>query len=99
LWRLNDVTAVEYRHDFIYRVTFDDGLEGDVDLTEFVGGGPVFEPLREPEFFRRARVEAGTISWPNGADIAPEVLYERLESALAERNVIVVADKPAAPKR
>jgi hypothetical protein len=98
LWKLNDVIAVEYRHDFTYRITFDDGLEGDVDLAEFVEGGPVFEPLRDPEFFRRARVEGGTICWPNGADIAPEVLYERVESALAERDVMVVADKPAASK-
>jgi hypothetical protein len=98
LWKLNDVVAVEHRHDFTYRITFDDGLEGDVDLTEFVGGGPVFEPLRDPEFFRQARVEGGTISWPNGADIAPEVLYELVESVVAERDVMVVADKPAAPK-
>jgi hypothetical protein len=99
LWKLNDVTAVEYRHDCTCRVAFDDGLEGDVDLTEFVGRGPVFEPLRDPGFFRQARVEGGTIGWPNGADIAPEVLYERLERALAEREVTIVADKPAAPKR
>jgi hypothetical protein len=98
LWELNDVVAVEYRSGFTYRVTFDDGLEGDVDLAEFVGCGPVFEPLRDPEFFRQARVEGGTICWPNGADIAPEVLYERVESVVAERDVPVVADKPAATR-
>jgi hypothetical protein len=99
LWELNDVTAVEYRHDFTYRITFDDGLEGDVDFAEFIGRGPVFEPLRDPVFFRQARVEGGTICWPNGADIAPEVLYERVESAVAQRDVPVVADKPAERKR
>jgi hypothetical protein len=39
----------------------------------------VFEPLADPAYFARVRLEPGaeTISWPNGADIAPETLYER----------------------
>jgi hypothetical protein len=78
---LNDVVAIRYRYDYAYHVVFDDGLEGDVDFTEYIGNGPVFEPLHDLAFFRRARIEGGTIAWPNGADIAPETLHEKLERA------------------
>lgn len=80
MWPLSDVTAIEYRSGYVFHIAFDDGLEGDVDLAEYVGRGPVFEPLRDLTFFQRARVEGGTIAWPNGADIAPETLYDKLEN-------------------
>jgi hypothetical protein len=59
-------------------LSFADGVEGEVDLSRYLGYGPVFKPLADEEFFRQLRVEAGTIAWPNGADIAPERLYELL---------------------
>jgi hypothetical protein len=59
-------------------LSFADGQEGEVDLSRYLGFGPVFAPLADEEFFRQLRVEAGTIAWPNGADIAPEHLYELL---------------------
>ncbi|MGA2064046.1 MAG: DUF2442 domain-containing protein [Thermoguttaceae bacterium] len=83
MWDLNDVTSVEYRQGYVYHITFDDGVQGDVDFSEYIGRGPVFEPLAELSFFKSARVEGGTISWPNGADIAPETLYEEVERANA----------------
>jgi hypothetical protein len=79
--KLNDVTGIEYRAGHVYRIRFDDGLEGDVDFSDYVGRGPVFEPFADLAFFRNARVEAGTITWPNGADIAPETLYEKVLKA------------------
>jgi hypothetical protein len=76
---LNKVTAIDYRGGYVFHVLFDDGLEADADLAKYVGKGPVFEPLSDLTFFRQARIEGGTIAWPNGADIAPETLYEELE--------------------
>jgi uncharacterized protein DUF4160/uncharacterized protein DUF2442 len=45
--------------------------------------GPVSEPLKGPEYFKRFFVEGGTVTWPNGADIAPETLYESAQSGEA----------------
>jgi hypothetical protein len=46
--------------------------------------GPIFEPIRnDPLLFRSMRVEGGTIAWPNGADIDPDVLYHGLKPAWA----------------
>jgi hypothetical protein len=78
---VNLITAVQYRSGYVYHIRFDDGLEGDLDFSEYIGRGPIFEPLRDVAFFRSARVEGGTIAWPNGADVAPETLYEKLQQA------------------
>lgn len=71
--------VIEAKHvrDFIVWVKFEDGTAGEVDLTDELWG-PVFEPLKDPSYFRQMTVaEYGTIAWPNGADLAPEFLYER----------------------
>ena len=61
---------------------FHDGLEGSVDLSGELWG-PMFEPLRTPEVFQQAKVdpELETVVWPNGADLAPEFLYEAVQEA------------------
>jgi len=83
MWHLNEVREIEYRGGWVFRILFDDGLEGEVDFSEYIGKGPVFEPLRDESCFRDASIEGGTIAWPNGADIAPETLYEKVERAKA----------------
>ena len=72
------VTAVECIGPRTLRVWFDDDAVKDVDLTGELWG-EVFEPLKDPEFFRKAWVkpETGTVEWPNGADLAPGFLHER----------------------
>ena len=58
---------------------FANGVESTVDFASWLEG-PVFEPLKDVEYFKRFFLEAGTVAWPNGADIAPETLYERATS-------------------
>jgi hypothetical protein len=77
-----DVVEARYVRDYTVWLRFEDGAQGEVDLSGELRG-PVFEPLREPEYFRRFAVspDLGTISWPNGADFAPEFLYAKLHVA------------------
>jgi hypothetical protein len=74
---LIDAVAVEYRGGYTLRVTFEDGAVRDVDLSGQLQG-PVFEPLKDTELFRKAYVdpETMTVTWPGGADAASDALYE-----------------------
>jgi hypothetical protein len=74
---MRDVTSAKIVDGYTVEVTFDDGETGLVDLAFLLNKGGVFEPLADPEYFRQVRVnpEIGTICWPNGADICPDVLY------------------------
>jgi len=68
-----------YVGEFTLHLRFADGTEGNVDLARELHG-EVFEPLREKAYFRRFSVsgELHTVVWPNGADFAPEFLYDRV---------------------
>jgi Protein of unknown function (DUF2442) len=76
--KLVDVTAVRVIGPHKIRLTFKDGLVGDVDFTGR-DWRRVFAPLADPDYFAKVSVdpEVGTIVWPNGVDMAPETLYER----------------------
>ena len=89
---LVDITAVEVIGEYRLRLTFADGTVGDVDFQAREWGG-VLEPLRDPEYFARVTVdpELGTIAWPDGADMAPEPLYDEARRHLAN------AAQPSAP--
>ena len=74
--KLVAITKVEVIGDHELRLTFKDGIVGDVafDDSEWQG---VFEPLCDPHRFAQVSIEFGTIVWPNdGLDMAPEPLYE-----------------------
>jgi hypothetical protein len=79
------ITTVEPLHDYTLRIGFSDGSWRDVDLESELWG-PMFEPLRDPETFRTVAVDAelGTIVWPNGADLDPDVLHGDRPAAGAE---------------
>ena len=80
--QLPAVVRAEYRGDLKIHLGFNDGLEGTVDFADWLVG-PVFEPLKDREYFARFFVEGGTVAWPNGADIAPETLHERVQATTA----------------
>ena len=76
---LTHVVDARYLAGYRVWIRFNDGLAGDVDLSDELIG-PVFEPLKDAGTFRRFRVhrDLRTLAWPNGADFAPEFLRAKL---------------------
>jgi len=76
-----DVTGVRVVRHGVLLLTFEDGLEGEVDLTERLFG-PVFERARTPVGFAEVFVddEIGTVAWPGEVDLAPDTLYVRVKT-------------------
>jgi hypothetical protein len=72
--RITDVMPTE---GFQLRITFDDGTTKTVDIEPLLrGDGSMVRPLREdPAVFRAVRADDGTVVWPNGFDLDPDVLY------------------------
>ncbi len=76
---LPSVVRAEYRGEYCINLVFNDGVESTVDLAEWLEG-PIFEPLRDTTFFQSFFLDGGTVTWPNGADVTPETLYERAKA-------------------
>jgi hypothetical protein len=72
------VTAVEYLADYKLRLKFNNGSEGIVDLEKELYG-EIFESLKDKNLFKQVFLTSRTIEWPNGADFAPEFLFEKAE--------------------
>ncbi len=70
------ITDLKYIEDYKVEVSFNDGRSGVADLSEALYG-PVFRPLRKKEVFAQLKLDKDmeTITWPNGADLAPEYVY------------------------
>jgi hypothetical protein len=76
-----DITAVVVVDHGVLRLTFADGVTGDVAVLERMHG-PVFAQALTPAGFAGATldIETGTVVWPGGADLAPDTLYERIRT-------------------
>lgn len=71
------VVKAEIAAPHVLNLTFNNGSHKVVDARPLLTG-PIFEPLLDPTYFALAKLDpvCGTVVWPNGADIAPEALYE-----------------------
>jgi len=70
--------VVEGRHvkDYIIELKFNDGTVRIVDFEPYIDRGGIFSDLKDEEYFKKFFIDLNTVCWPNGADIAPERLYE-----------------------
>lgn len=97
------VVQAQYRGGHRIRLVFNDGAEATLSFRRWLKG-PIFEPLRGLDYFRRFYLDGGTVAWPNGADIAPETLYAAM-AGKTRRNRRAAGTKPRrlppsrAPKR
>lgn len=87
------VTSVEYVSGYKLRLGFNDGSVRVADLARHLDG-EIFEPLKDPRLFRTAKLnpDLDTVVWDNGADMAPEFLYE---IGVPDKQPAAVADPPA----
>lgn len=78
-WRVKSVTATGAAR---LRVTFIDGTSGDVNMQKLLESPTTddteFEALRDAALFAQVRVTLGAIEWPNGADLAPDAMYDAI---------------------
>jgi hypothetical protein len=76
-----DITHVRVVRHGVLELTFADDLRGEVEVLDRMRG-PVFDDARTPEGFAKVVVDAetGTVTWPGGADLAPDTLYERVRT-------------------
>jgi hypothetical protein len=87
---LPHVVRATYEKGFRIHLTFNDGTDASVDFETWLSG-PVFEPLKRAAYFRKFFIDGGTVVWPNGADIAPETLYETAQAEQAKKRVRATA--------
>ena len=77
---LKDIVEVQPTRDYRLRLRFEDGSEGEVDVAGMIQFEGIFAPLKDHAELLKVSVnpELGTICWPNGADLDPDVLYAKV---------------------
>ena len=95
---LPQVVEAHHISGFIVSTRFDDGTEKCIDISQWFKG-PVFAPLKDLKLFKKLFVEAGTLAWPNGVDIAPEALYAAREATKKRHNKPSQRTRPKAARR
>ena len=95
---LPQVVNAHYISGFVVSTRFDDGTEKYIDISQWFKG-PVFEPIKDWKLFKKFFVEAGTLAWPIGVDIAPEALYAAREATKKRHNKPSQRTRPKAARR
>jgi len=82
------IKNIQYKKNYIYHIRFKDDCEGDIDFKPFLWG-EAFEMLKDRVYFQKAFIDktTGTITWPNGADIAPETVYKKITAINSSINL------------
>ena len=77
---LKDIVQVRLLGDYRLKIRFEDGVEGEIDVEKITNFTGVFAPLKEKDLFSKVQVNSdwGTIYWPNGADLDPDLLYSEI---------------------
>lgn len=68
---------------------FEDGVQGEVDIARMIPFTGILAPLADPTYFAQVTTdpESGTITWPNGADLDPDVLYAEITGTPVEQRL------------
>ena len=92
---LKDIVAAEPLGGYRLRLRFEDGVEGELDVSRLISFDGVFAPLKDPVEFARVEVDPdlGTVVWPNGADLDPYVLYAEVTGTGGELPGTAGADR------
>jgi hypothetical protein len=74
------IVSAKHLHDFVIRVEFSDASVGDYDLAPLAARNTALTSAwQDPAFFRRFFIELGALSWPNGLELSPESIHQRLK--------------------
>ena len=85
--KIAHIIEAEYIRDYMIKVRFDDEIVKIVDLEPYTKRGGVFSSFSDKEFFKSFFLDLNTLCWPNGADIAPERLYEIGQTVISKEKI------------